>query len=123
VNFREEKTLIGTGKAHVRTASSNQHFPAVTVAAYATLWIVVLQALARGETFQGLLPPKWRKDRSADGKLPSTGDLLRLLRYESWAGVLRPGTLHHFVTSLPPDMNAQKPKPKPNLPAMLFAAA
>ncbi len=27
VNFREEKTLIGTGDAHVRTAASNQHLP------------------------------------------------------------------------------------------------
>lgn len=121
VNFREEKTLIGTGEAQVRTAASNQHLPAVTVAAYAMLWIVALQALAAGATFHGLQPPKWRRDRSLDGKLPSTGDLLRLLRYETWAGVLRPGTFHHFVTDPPPGTNAQKPMP--DLPAILFAAA
>lgn len=121
VNFREEKTLIGTGQAQVRTASSNQHLPAVTVAAYAMLWTVTLQALAQASAFQGLQPPKWRKDRAHDGNLPSTGDLLRLLRYETWAGALRPGTLYHFVTKAPPVTNAQKPMP--DLPATLFAAA
>ena len=121
VNFREEKTLIGTGQAHVRTPDSNQHLPAVTVAAYAMLWTATLQALAGGSDFQGLQPPKWRKDRALDGNLPSTGSLLRLLRYETWAGALRPGTFHHFVTKAPPDMNAKKPKP--DLPATLFAAA
>jgi hypothetical protein len=38
VNFREEKAIIGTGEAQVRTPSSNQHLPAVTVAAYAILF-------------------------------------------------------------------------------------
>jgi hypothetical protein len=121
VNFREEKTLIGTGEAQVRIAASNQHLPAVTVAAYAMLWTAALQALAGGETFQGLRPPKWRRDRSLDGKPPSTGDLLRLLRYETWAGVLRPGTFHHFVSDPLPVKNPQKPMP--DLPAILFAAA
>jgi hypothetical protein len=121
VNFREEKTLIGTGEAQVRTAASNQHLPAVTVAAYAMLWTAALPALGAGANFQGLQPPKWRKDRSLEGKLPSTGDLLRLLRYETWAGVLRPGTFYHFVSQPPPDTNAQKPMP--DLPAILFAAA
>ena len=121
VNFREEKTLIGTGEAQVRTPASNQHLPAVTVAAYAVLWIVTLQALAAAAAFQGLHPPKWRKDRALDGSLPSTGDLLRLLRYEIWAAALRPGTFHHFVTDTPPDTNAQIPLP--DLPATLFDAA
>lgn len=121
VNFREEKTLIGTGEAQVRTAASNQHLPAVTVAAYAMLWTAALQALAGGATFQGLRPPKWRRDRCYDGKPPSTGDLLRLLRYETWAGVLRPGTFHHFVSDPLPVKNPQKPMP--DLPAILFAAA
>jgi hypothetical protein len=38
VNFREEKAIIGTGEAQVRTPSSNQLLPAVTVAAYAILF-------------------------------------------------------------------------------------
>lgn len=121
VNFREEKTLIGTGQAQVRTASSNQHLPAVTVAAYAALWTTALQAISKGEMIQGLRPPKWRKDRREESKLPSTGELIRLLRYETWAGALRPGTFYHFATNSPPSTNAQKPQP--DLPATLFSAA
>jgi len=120
-NFREEKAIIGTGEAQVRTPSSNQHLPAVTVAAYAMLWTVTLQAVAGGSVFQGLQPPKWRKDRTLDGNPPSTGDLLRLLRYETWAGVLRPATFHAFVSNAPPDTIARKPMP--DLPAILFDAA
>lgn len=121
VNFREEKTLIGTGKAHVRTAASNQHLPAVTVAAYAMLWASALQEISKGAKLQSLQSPKWRKDRANEGRLPSTGDLLRLLRYETWAGALRPGTFYHFVNHAPSNANAQKPTP--DLPAILFAAA
>ena len=121
LNFREEKTLIGTGEAQVRTPASNQHLPAVTVAAYAILWIVTLHALAAGAAFPSLHPPKWRKDRTLDGSLPATGDLLRLLRFETWAGALRPGTFYHFATNAPPDTNAQKPHP--DLPATIFDAA
>lgn len=121
VNFREEKSIIGTGEAQVRTSASNQRLPAVTVAAYAILWTVTLQTLAAGTAFQGLHPPKWRKDRSLGGSLPSTGDLLRLLRYEAWAEALRPETLTNFVTNTTPATSAQKPIH--DLPAMLFLAS
>jgi len=99
----------------------NQHLPAVTVAAYAMLWTSALQEISKGAKLQSLQPPKWRKDRASEGKLPSTGDLLRLLRYEIWAGALRPGTFYHFVNDTPSNTNAQKPTP--DLPAILFAAA
>jgi hypothetical protein len=121
VNFREEKNLIGTGDAHVRTAASNQHLPAVTVAAYALLWVAALNARADGSTLSYLRPPKWRKDRRDSDQPPSTGDLLRLLRYETWAGSLRPGTFYRFATGSPRIKSGDKPTP--NLPATLFAAA
>jgi hypothetical protein len=121
VNFREEKTLIGTGDAHVRTPSSNQHLPAVTVAAYALLWVAALIALAENQPLAFLRPPKWRKDHRETGRLPSTGDLLRLLRAEIWVRALNPGTFDHFTTDPPPDTSAQKPAP--DLSATLFAAA
>lgn len=124
VNFREEKTLIGTGEAQVRGEASNQHLPAMTVAAYAMLWIAALQLHEQNEPVAVLRPPRWRAGKDP-GELPSTGDLLRLLRYETWAGALRPGSLYHFVTSSPPSKKRQKPPPTPmtSLPGMLFAAA
>jgi hypothetical protein len=121
VNFREEKTLIGTGDAHVRTAASNRHLSAVTVAAYSLLWTVALEAIAAGGDLPSLDPPKWRGSPGRAGGLPSTGELLRLLRYETWAGFLRPSTFHHFATGTAPVANAEKPLP--DLPATLFAAA
>lgn len=121
VNFREEKTLIGTGDAHVRTSASNRHLPAVTVAAYALLWTTALDTMVDGEQLSTLEPPKWRGTSDRAGGVPSTGELLRQLRYESWSGFLRPGTLRHFASRTA--TNASASKPGPDLPATLFAAA
>lgn len=121
VNFREEKTLLGTGQAQVRTAASNRHLPAVTAAAYSLLWTATLRYLAAGDRPPSLEPSKWRKDRCPDGKPPATGELMRILRYEIWARALRPGTLHHFRSKGNPATN--RPKPGADLAATLFGAA
>ncbi len=121
VNFREEKSELGTGQAQVRTGPSNQHLPAVTVAAYAMLWIAALKAYNGGLELPCWKPPKWRKQPDSPRQLPSTGDLLRLLRIELWAGAIRPDSFYDFVTHSPPDMNAEKLTP--SLPSILFAAA
>ena len=121
VNFRDEKSLIGTGEAQVRTEDSNQHLPATSVAAYALLWTAALEGLAVGARLPELAPPKWRRASGQPAELPSTGDLLRALRFETWAGSLRPGTFSRFVSGTPPA--ASEPKPPPDLPAALFAAA
>lgn len=130
VNFRDEKTLIGTGEAQVRSAASNQHLPAMTVAAYAMLWVAGLRLHdLQGKDEGGvrsLQPPRWRAQRDAPNNAqPSTGDLLRKLRYETWAGALRPSSLYHFVTPIGPGKSCHKPPLKPplSLPGMLFAAA
>ena len=121
VNFREQKTLLGTGEAQVRTEPSNQHLPAVSVAAYAMLWTATLKAYCGGLERPCWKPPKWRKQPESDRQLPSTGELLRLLRIELWAGAMRPDTFYDFVTHRPPDLNVEKLTP--NLPSILFDAA
>lgn len=129
VNFREEKSLIGTGQAQVRGAASNQHLPAVTVAAYAMLWVAALSLHQGAQTLHLLQPPRWRhkadKEKQKGKTLPATGDLLRLLRYETWAGALRPGTLYPFATTTRRITTTQKPLPptRLSLPGMLFAVA
>jgi hypothetical protein len=132
VNFRDEKTLIGTGQAQVRGKAANQHLPAMTVAAYAMLWVAALQlhtecgADKDGEAALALRPPRWRARKDPPpNALPGTGELLRRLRYETWAGALRPGSLYHFVTAEAQCKTHKKPPPKPplSLPGMLFAAA
>lgn len=119
VNFREEKTLIGTGDAMVRGEAANEHQPATTVAAYSHLLIAALTLASSGQPITPLRNPKWRDKEPTT--LPSTGDLLRLLRNEYWASALRPGNYYHFATGTRPDANAEKYRP--DLAATLFAAA
>jgi hypothetical protein len=122
VNFREEKELIGTGQAQVRTESSTQHLPAVSAAAYALLWTSALSQLGRDELATSLKPPKWRgKVQTSDRLVPSTGELQRILRHEIWAGMLRPSTFYDFVPATKPDTKCEKPRM--NLAAALFSAA
>lgn len=122
VNFRDEKTLLGAGKAQVRTASSNRHHPAMIVAAYSLLWVAALRMRSRGDLPPSVAPPKWRRKKHAPPvPLPSTGDLLRSLRYEIWAKSIRPGSLYHFAHPSPPDTKC--PKPTPSLPGALWDAA
>lgn len=122
VNFRDEKTLLGTGEAQVRTPESNRTQPAVTVAAYSFLWLAALQLSASGEPPAHLRPPKWRPPKpGGDAATMSTGDLLRALRSELWAGQLSPESFSHFTSPSPDDLNAQKPTP--NLAHALFTAA
>lgn len=122
VNFRDEKTLLGTGEAQVRTAASNRIQPAVTVAAYAFLWLAALQLNEKGERPEHLHPPKWRQPKAgADPAALTTGDLVRALRCELWSDQLDPQSFSHFTSSAPADANAQKPEPSLS-GAMLTAA-
>jgi hypothetical protein len=120
VAFRDEKTLCGTGEAQVRGPASNQNQPAVTVAAYAFLWIAALKMIAAADPPASLQPPKWRRP-AGDGAMPSTGDLLRALRCELWAPQLDAKSFSHFASATPDDTTTQKPAP--SLAHALFAAA
>jgi hypothetical protein len=123
VNFRDEKSLIGAGQAQVRGAAANQLLPASTVAAYSHLWLAALQA--EDETagaINPLTPPKWRKKpETAERTLPSTGELIRLLRSEYWSAALRPSHYYHFATQQPRD--AKSEKFTPDLSAVALALA
>ena len=105
----------------MRTAPSNQHLPAVIVAAYALLWVSALKLRKRGLNLPGLQPPKWRQRCREGTQLFSTGELLRALRFETWSRALRPDTFYDFVTH---SKSSTKPeKLSPSLPSALFNAA
>ncbi len=125
-NFRDEKNLIGTGQAQLRTAASNRNQPACTVAAYALLLIAALlfgePAGQPAEAPPHLRPPKWRTH--AAGASPSTrsaGDLLRTLRSECWADQIAPQSFSEFVSAFPTSTNPSKADPF--LAEALFRAA
>jgi DDE superfamily endonuclease len=109
VNFREEKSLLGAGDAHVRTAASNQHLPAVIVAAYALLWVALLRLKEQGRMPMFLQDPRWRKRVKSRSDLPTTGDLLRTLRFEEWARASCKMTFGHFASGQSPDTKSTKP--------------
>ena len=119
-NFRDEKTLIGMGEAQVRTEASNRNLPALNVAAYSMLWLASYQIDPKRHQ-QGIFEPaKWRTDkRSMQG--PTTSDLLQQLRYETWAGSLRPSSFSHFVDAKSSTQKSEKLSPP--LASSLFQAA
>jgi hypothetical protein len=94
-NFRDEKTLLGTGEAQVRNPSSVKSIPQMTVAAYARLLLAGLKLWG----VKGLPPmhnlPKWRN--SSEKSRASTNDLIKHLRSEIWADSIASTNLSDFV--------------------------
>jgi hypothetical protein len=77
VNFRDEKTILGAGKAQVWNPAAVERAPAFLVACYSAMLLASMTALndQRNEQFDPLSP--WRNDNV---RRPSTRDLVRLLR-------------------------------------------
>lgn len=77
VNFRDEKSVLGAGKAQVWNESSVRRTPAFLVACYAALLLASMSALedSRNDQFEPL--PPWR---THEARRPSARDLVRLLR-------------------------------------------
>lgn len=121
VNFRDEKNLVGTGEAQVRTESSNATLPAATVAAYGLLRVAALTQMSRGGACAGIPRSKWIRYETPDGHLPPTCQLIRQLRLETFSAALRPGIIGHFMDKGSPCKTMGKIPF--DLPAALFSAA
>jgi hypothetical protein len=79
LNFRDEKTVLGVGKAQVRKQPSVESVPSLAVASYAYL---LLAGTAAG-TGQNALPrQKWRPLKK--GQRYSTQDMISLFRTQLW---------------------------------------
>jgi len=95
-NFRDEKTLLGTGQAQVRNPISVKAIPEMMVASYALLLLAGIKLYGvKGIPQTGNIP-KWqntcRKYRA------STSDLIRQLRSELWADSIASTNLSDFVS-------------------------
>jgi hypothetical protein len=105
VNFRDEKTLLGVGQAQVRTSSSVESAPALTVAAYALLLVSAQRAFGNSDV--GLLPPpKWLA--ASQAPRVSTQRLLHQLRAEVWGRGLGLQNFSGFAQKLVPDSKPKK---------------
>jgi len=123
VNFRDEKTLLGTGEAQVRTVASTHK----STRGHRRSVLIFVARCAANCSSPATCPStccrqKWRRphaDESANSL--HTGELLRILRCELWASQLSPESFSHFTS--PPLADAKAQKPEPSLPHVLFAAA
>lgn len=93
-NFRDEKTLLGTGEAQVRNPSSVKAIPQMMVASYSLLLLAGLRLWG----VQGLPPlhnlPKWQN--LSHKSRASTNDLIKQLRSEIWADSIASTNLSDF---------------------------
>lgn len=78
VNFRDEKTVLGVGKAQVWSPASVRKQPAFLVASYALLLLAGYIAFGPSRSSDYLPHPKWRRK----ARRPSCLDLVHLLRRE-----------------------------------------
>jgi hypothetical protein len=95
-NFRDEKTLLGTGQAQVRNPASVQAVPQMMVASYALLLLAGIKLWGVKGLLQPGNIPKWqtpvKKYRA------STNDLIKQLRAELWADSIASTNLSDFVS-------------------------
>ena len=94
-NFRDEKTLLGTGEAQVRNPSSVKAIPQMMVASYSLLLLAGVKLWG----VKGLPPlyhsPKWQTLSRKCGA--STNDLIKQLRSEFWADSIAATNINDFA--------------------------
>jgi hypothetical protein len=120
VNFRDEKQLLGTGEAQVRTHPAVERVPQLIVASYALLLLAARRTYGAAGCPETLPPPRWRAHRPPPRA--TTTNLIAALRAELWGRALGLEGFSGFCSQRSPD---QKPeKPWPSLPsAVLYAPA
>jgi DDE superfamily endonuclease len=95
VNFRDEKTLFGSGKAQVRNEQSAANLPAFIAAIYSYLLIAAHKTYRKPDKNILLPRPKWYPAKK-DQRL-STSEIINLLRSQLWAKALGCDSFTGFV--------------------------
>jgi hypothetical protein len=95
-NFRDEKTLLGTGQAQVRNPASVKAVPQMMVASYSLLLLAGIKLWGvKGMPQLGDIP-KWQDPNKKIRA--STNDLIKQLRTELWADSIASTNLSDFVS-------------------------
>jgi hypothetical protein len=95
VNFRDEKTILGAGKAQVRNPKSAENVPAFVAAAYSFMLLASHKAHRATDKREILPRAKWYKSKP-DQRL-TTGDIINNLRAQLWAKALGCDSFTGFV--------------------------
>jgi hypothetical protein len=96
-NFRDEKTILGTGQAQVRNPTSVKAVPQMTVAAYSLLLLAGIKLWGVSGLPPAMDLPKWRTVSSKTRA--STCDLIKELRRELWASSIAAANFPHFAST------------------------
>jgi hypothetical protein len=110
-NFREEKTLLGTGQAQVRNLASVKAIPQMMVASYSLLLLAGIKLWGVKGLPQPANIPKWQDSNKK--YRASTNDLIKQLRSELWADSIISTNLSDFV----PKQNSNRSLLNINIPA------
>jgi hypothetical protein len=111
VNFKEQKTVLGCGKAQVRTEESCQNVPVFHTAVYS-----MLLTAAEKEKIEELPRPKWYK-KTKESK-PTTGDTLNHFRAANWSKTMSIN-YSNFI-NLEYVQRSRKNSANPSLSAVLY---
>lgn len=95
-NFRDEKTLLGTGQAQVRNPASVKAVPRMMVAAYSLLLLSGIKYWGVKGLPQPCNIPKWQNPTRK--LMASTNELIKQLRYDLWADSIASVNKNDFVS-------------------------
>jgi hypothetical protein len=95
VNFRDEKTLLGAGKAQVRNPESSANVPAFVAATYSFMLLASHKTHKMPNKKEILPRAKWYKS-NPEQRL-TTGDIMNNLRAQLWAKALGCDSFTGFV--------------------------
>jgi hypothetical protein len=95
-NFRDEKTILGAGEAHVRHSASVKAVPQMKVAAYSLLLMAGIKLWGVKGLPDTLDLPKWRDSNTKIRA--STCDLITELRRDLWAHSIASTNFPHFTS-------------------------
>ena len=111
INFRDEKSLLGTGQAQVRNPSSVKAVPQMMVASYSLLLLAGIKLWGLKGIPQPDNIPKWQNPNNKHRA--STCDLIKQLRYDLWSDSIASVNLTHFASK----HSNQRSRFIPNIPA------
>lgn len=115
VNFREQKSLMGCGKAQVRSPKSVESIPAFITFVYALIHLAARKSSKKQN--QPMLPrPKWYRKKPENRY--TTGDLLNNIRAQIWA--LAIGINFSSFVNLEKRTQSLKNKSNPRKSAMFY---
>lgn len=118
VGFRDQKTLLGSGEAQVRSVEAVERVPALIAMVYGLLHLAIIRTV-KDQDLTNILPrPLWYPQ--APEQRLSTQQAINLLRAALWGQALNPGNKTDFVKAT--TLRAKSSKSPPHLASAILYA-